>query len=133
MESKTKFILTYVAGIVTGSVLLFVIGCIINAKNSSAQKEDIVMFDSPRNTVPGKTFKVFQVFSDGSALSSGDDSSDNNFGLVVLFLGDESTSYYDDQKIEIPKLNVVRQIGNYSYIARNGMDKTVPIVKIIKK
>ena len=30
MESKTKFILTYVAGIVTGCVLLFVIGCIIN-------------------------------------------------------------------------------------------------------
>ena len=131
MESKTKFILTYVAGIVTGCVLLFVIGCIINAQNSSAQKEDIVMFDSPRNTVPGKTFKVFQVFSDGSALSSGDDSSDNNFGLVVLFLGDESTSYYDDQKIEIPKGKVARQIGNYSYTTNMGVEKTVPIVEIM--
>ena len=131
MESKTKFILTYVAGIVTGCVLLFVIGCIINANNSSAQKEDIVMFDSPRNTVPGKTFKVFQVFSDGSALSSGDDSSDNNFGLVVLFLGDESTSYYDDQKIEIPKGKVARQIGNYSYTTNMGVEKTVPIVEIM--
>lgn len=131
MESKTKFILTYVAGIVTGCVLLFVIGCIINAKNSSTQKEDIVMFDSPRNTVPGKTFKVFQVFSDGSALSSGDDSSDNNFGLVVLFLGDESTSYYDDQKIEIPKGKVARQIGNYSYTTNMGVEKTVPIVEIM--
>ena len=131
MESKTKFILTYVAGIVTGCVLLFVIGCIINAKNSSTQKDDIVMFDSPRNTVPGKTFKVFQVLSDGSALSSGDDSSDNNFGLVVLFLGDESTSYYDDQKIEIPKGKVARQIGNYSYTTNMGVEKTVPIVEIM--
>ena len=131
MESKTKFILTYVAGIVTGCVLLFVIGCIINAKNSSAQKEDIVMFDSPRNTVPGKTFKVFQVFSDGSALSSGDDSSGNNLGLDVLFLGDESTSYYDDQKIEIPKGKVARQIGNYSYTTNMGVEKTVPIVEIM--
>ena len=83
-------------------------------------RTEVVMFDSPRNTVPGKTFKVFQVFSDGSALSSGDDSSDNNFGLVVLFLGDESTSYYDDQKIEIPKGKVARQIGNYSYTTNMG-------------
>lgn len=86
MESKTKFILTYVAGIVTGCVLLFVIGCIINAKNSSAQKEDIVMFDSPRNTVPGKSFKVVQVLPDGNALARIDNVYDDNFGIVVLFL-----------------------------------------------
>ena len=131
MESKTKFILTYVAGIVTGCVLLFVIGCIINAKNSSAQKEDIVMFDSPRNAVPGKSFKVVQVLPDGNALARIDNVYDDNFGIVVLFLGDESTSYYDDQKIEIPKGKVVKQIGNYSYMSRMNIEKTVPVVKIM--
>lgn len=131
MESKTKFILTYVAGIVTGCVLLFVIGCIINAKNSSAQKEDIVMFDSPRNAVPGKSFKVVQVLPDGNALASVDNVYDDNFGVVVLFLGDESTSYYDDQKIEIPKGKVAKQIGNYSYMTRMKIEKTVPVVKIM--
>lgn len=131
MESKTKFILTYVAGIVTGCVLLFVIGCIINAKNSSAQKEDIVMFDSPRNAVPGKSFKVVQVLPDGNALASVDNVYDDNFGVVVLFLGDESTSYYDDQKIEIPKGKVAKQIGNYSYMSRMKIEKTVPVVKIM--
>lgn len=129
MKLKTKFILTYVAGIVTGCIVFFVISCIIVANNSS--KDDVVMFDKPRNTVPGKTFKVFQVFSDGSALSSGDDSSGNNLGLDVLFLGDESTSYYDDQKIEIPKRKVARQIGNYSYTTNMGVEKTVPIVEIM--
>lgn len=129
MKLKTKFILTYVAGIVTGCIVFFVISCIIVANNSS--KDDVVMFDKPRNTVPGKTFKVFQVFSDGSALSSGDDSSGNNLGLDVLFLGDESTSYYDDQKIEIPKGKVARQIGNYSYTTNMGVEKTVPIVEIM--
>ena len=129
MKLKTKFILTYVAGIVTGCIVFFVISCIIVANNSS--KDDVVMFDKPRNTVPEKTFKVFQVFSDGSALSSGDDSSGNNLGLDVLFLGDESTSYYDDQKIEIPKGKVARQIGNYSYTTNMGVEKTVPIVKIM--
>ena len=131
MESKTKFILPYVAGIVTGCVLLFVIGCIINAKNSSAQKEDIVMFDSPRNAVPGKSFKVVQVLPDGNALASVDNVYDDNFGVVVLFLGDESTSYYDDQKIEIPKGKVAKQIGNYSYMSRMKIEKTVPVVKIM--
>lgn len=131
MESKTKFILTYVAGIVTGCVLLFVIGCIINAKNSSAQKEDIVMFDSPRNAVPGKSFKVVQVLPDGNALASVDNVYDDNFGIVVLFLGDESTSYYDNQKIEIPKGKVAKQIGNYSYMSRMKIEKTVPVVKIM--
>lgn len=130
MKLKTKFILTYVAGIVTGCIVFFVISCIIVANNSSS-KDDVVMFDKPRNTIPGKTFKVFQVFSDGSALSSGDDSSDNNLGLVVLFLGDESTSYYDDQKIEIPKGKVARQIGNYSYTTNMGVERTVPIVEIM--
>lgn len=131
MESKTKFILTYVAGIVTGCVLLFVIGCIINAKNSSAQKEDIVMFDSPRNAVPGKSFKVVQVLPGGNALARIDNVYDDNFGIVVLFLGDESTSYYDDQKIEIPKGKVAKQIGNYSYMSRMNTEKTVPVVKIM--
>ena len=131
MESKTKFILTYVAGIVTGCVLLFVIGCIINAKNSSAQKEDIVMFDSPRNAVPGKSFKVVQVLPDGNALVRIDSCFDVNFGIVVHFLGDESTSYYDDQKIEIPKGKVAKQIGNYSYMTRMKIEKTVPVVKIM--
>ncbi|WP_233399877.1 hypothetical protein [Segatella copri] len=131
MESKTKFILTYVAGIVTGCVLLFVIGCIINAKNSSAEKEDIVMFDSPRNAVPGKSFKVVQVLPDGNALARIDNVYDDNFGIVVLFLGDESTSYYDDQKIEIPKGKVAKQIGNYSYMSRMNIEKTVPVVKIM--
>lgn len=131
MESKTKFILTYVAGIVTGCVLLFVIGCIINAKNSSAQKEDIVMFDSPRNAVPGKSFKVVQVLPDGNALASVDNVYDDNFGIVVLFLGDESTSYYDNKKIEIPKGKVAKQIGNYSYMSRMKIEKTVPVVKIM--
>lgn len=133
MESKTKFILTYVAGIVTGCVLLFVIGSIINAKNSSAQKEDIVMFDSPRNAVPGKTFKVVQVLPDGNALASVDNVYDDNFGIVVLFLGDESTSYYDNQRIEIPKGKVVKQIGNYSYMSRMKIEKTVPVVKIMEE
>ena len=130
MKLKTKFILTYVAGIVTGCVLLFVFFFIVGTINSSSANDDVVMFEKPRNIVPGKSFKIIQVFPNGNALASGDDL--DNLGLAVLVTGDESTSYYDGQIIKIPEGNVVRQIGNYSYIARNRIDKTVPIVNIIK-
>lgn len=91
------------------------------------------MFDNPRNTVPGKAFRVIQVLPDGSALASGDDFSDDNIGMVVLFLGNEGTSFYDNQKIEIPKGKVAKQIGNYSYMSRSYNEKTVPIVKIMNE
>lgn len=91
------------------------------------------MFDNPRNTVPGKAFRVMQVLPDGSALASGDDFSDDNIGMVVLFLGNEGTSFYDNQKIEIPKGKVAKQIGNYSYMSQSYNEKTVPIVKIMNE
>ena len=90
MKLKTKFILTYVAGIVTGCVLLFVFFFIVGTINSSSANDDVVMFEKPRNIVPGKSFKIIQVFPNGNALASGDDL--DNLGLAVLFTGDESTS-----------------------------------------
>lgn len=53
--------------------------------------------------------------------------------MVVLFLGNEGTSFYDNQKIEIPKGKVAKQIGNYSYMSQSYNEKTVPIVKIMNE
>lgn len=47
MTQKTKFILTYVAGIVTGIVLLFVVSFCINSFNNSKGSDGVVMFESP--------------------------------------------------------------------------------------
>ena len=55
----------------------------------------------------------------------------DNLGTVVLFVGDESTSYYDSQKINVPKGKVVKQVGTYSYMTQNEMYKTVPVVEIM--
>lgn len=132
MSTRVKFILTYVAGIVTGIVLLFAVG-FIRAKSqaTSASNNDVVMFEKPRGIVPGKVFEVMQVLPDGSALATVDDMESDNFGTIVLFVGDESTSYYDSQKIKLPKGKVVKQVGTYSYMARNEMYKTVPVVEIM--
>ena len=129
---KVKFILTYVAGIVTGIVLIFAVGLFM-AKSvaTSTSNKDVVMFEKPRGVVPGKVFEVMQVLPDGSALATVDDFESDNTGTVVLFIGDESTSYYDSQKINVPKGKVVKQVGTYSYVARNDIYKTVPVVEIM--
>lgn len=98
---------------------------------TSASNDDIVMFEKPRGIVPGKVFEVMQVLPDGSALATVDDIGSGNLGTIVLFVGDEGTSYYDNQKINVPEGKVVKQVGTYSYMARNEMYKTVPVVEIM--
>ena len=78
-------------------------------------------------------FEVMQVMLDGIALATGCSILSDNYGTIVLFIGDESTSYYDNQKIYVPDGKVLKQVGTYSYMARNEMYKTVPIVKIMAK
>lgn len=133
MNNKTKIILTYVAGIVTGVVLMFMVGFLVTKLQSRSSSDEIVMFDKPRGVVPGDMFEVMQVMPDGSALATGCSILSDNYGTIVLFIGDESTSYYDNQKIYVPDGKVLKQVGTYSYMARNEMYKTVPIVKIMAK
>ncbi len=132
MNLKVKFILTYVAGIVTGIVLLFVVSFLmVKSQITTASNDNIVMFEKPRSIIPGKIFEVLQVLPDGSALATVGDFESGNYGTTVLFLGDESTSYYDSQKINVPSGKVAKQIGTYSYMARSEMYKTVPVVEIM--
>lgn len=133
MNNKTKFILTYVAGIVTGVVLTFTVGFLVTKLQAWSSSDEIVMFDKPRGVVPGDMFEVMQVMPDGSALATGCSILSDNYETIVLFIGDESTSYYDNQKIYVPDGKVLKQVGTYSYMARNEMYKTVPIVKIMAK
>ena len=134
MNDRAKFILTYVAGIVTGVVLIMAVGFFIaKSRATSASNDDVVMFEQPRGVVPGKVFEVMQVLSDGSALATVDDVESGNLGTVVLFVGDESTSYYDSQKINVPKGKVVKQVGTYGYMTRDDRHKTVPIVEIMEE
>lgn len=132
MKQRTKFILTYLGGIVTGVVLVFALGFFMAMSQSKqSANNDVVMFEKPRGVVPGKVFEVMQVLSDGSALATVDDFGSGNMGTVVLFVGDESSSFYDNQKIKVPSGKVAKQVGTYSYMTRQEMEKTVPVVEIM--
>lgn len=132
MKQRTKFILTYLGGIVTGVVLVFALGFFMAMSQSKqSANNDVVMFEKPRGVVPGKVFEVMQVLPEGSALATVDDIDSGNMGTVVLFIGNESLSYYDNQKIKVPSGKVAKQVGTYSYMTRKEMEKTVPVVEIM--
>ena len=53
---------------------------------------------------------------------------DCNYGLVVLFLSDENSTYYEDQIITVPVGKCLKQVGTYRYMTRQNMEKTVSCV-----
>lgn len=132
MATRTKFILTYFGGVLTGFVLTFVFAFMITYQgNSLPSGNDIVIFEEPQQEIKVTSFEVMQVLPDGSALARVEDT--DNLGMIVLFLADKDTSYYDNQKINVPSGKKVMQIGTYKYVTRSEMEKTVPVVEILDK
>lgn len=132
MSTKTKFILTYVGGIITGVLLMFAFAMVVNSTQqgqANSIARDVVMFDKPHQVIRANNLKVMQVLPDGSALATVDIMEDNG-GLVVMFLAKDGTSYFDDQKINVPSGKNLRQVGTYTYESNSGM-KTVPVVEIL--
>ena len=50
--------------------------------------------------------------------------------IVVLLIDYDGKTFYDEQKIKIPKNKCARQIGTYQYPTKNDFVKTVPAVVI---
>lgn len=128
MATRTKFILTYLGGVLTGIVLTFVFAFMVTSQGLG---DNIVMFEKTQKEIKVTSFKVMQVLPDGSALAGVEDM--DNFGMIVLFLADKGASYYDDQKIDVPSGKKVMQIGTYKYVTLSEMEKTVPVVDILDK
>lgn len=132
MSARTKSILIYIGGIVTGIILTFVILLFVAKSNSSnSSNNNMVIFEQPQQIIDAKSFEVLQVLPDGNALATVE--SPENFGMIVMFRAKGNASYYDDQKIEIPTGKCARQIGTYRYMTRNNIEKTVPIIDIVNE
>jgi hypothetical protein len=122
MTTRTKSILIYVGGILTGIVLTFVALTMIGA----AVHKDAIRFNEPQQEIEATSFQVFQVLDDGSALAMAQGSS--SYGLVVMLCAETGLAYYDEQKIDVPYGKRAMQVGTYKYKTHNGMERTVPIV-----
>lgn len=132
MSTRTKSILLFVGGMVTGIVITiaFLVCLGWYKTHDESNNDDVVMFEKPQQEIKAKTFRVMQVLPDGSALATVDDGIDSpNFGMVVALPGGNGMSYYDDQRIEVPSGKRVMQVGTYKYMTRQNVEKTVPIVQ----
>lgn len=136
----TKKILIYIAGIVTGVLIMMLIALIMNSREDVKENytrkfidEEKTMFKHPGECVSTKSFRIFQVLPTGDALASEIKEYEIPTGLIVLILKNQNSSYYDDQIIKIPKGKCAKQIGVFRYITQENSDKTIPIVKIMDK
>ena len=133
MTTRTKFILTYIGGIVTGIVLVFVFSyCVAMFYVKHSDETNVVeMYKEPTQTIDIRKFEMIQVLSDGSALASAEES--GSYGVIVLFNASESDTYYDQQRITIPSNKCLKQVGTYRYVSRQDENKTVPVVEVFDK
>lgn len=141
-----KKLLIYLAGVVTGIVLTFIVAIIFNKTYGDGKTESktetvteiedndgITMFKEPGDIINGKSFKVFQVLEQGAALVNGASDYDMYLGPVYLLINKDGKYYYDEEIVNVSKGKVVRQMGIFQYVARNEMTKTVPIIMIMDK
>lgn len=131
-----KSFLVFLSGFICGVIFLIMFACILVNINSSTTDTDadngITMLEHDGDCVSSNSFEVMEVLENGNALAVekvpfySDDVFSN--GIIVLFLADENKSFYDEQKIKVPKGECAVQIGIYKYY--DGTNKTVPIVTI---
>lgn len=127
-----KKVWVFISGVVTGMILLFLI--LIAISRCSDLNNDVILFEEQGECMKETSFKVFQVLDSGDALAMAiEDGYMIATGPVVLFLGEEGTSYYDEQVINVSQGMCARQIGVYRYVTKEGREKTVPVVAICGK
>ena len=93
----------------------------------------VKLFSEGSRQMPLKSFRVFQVLSDGAALAFSSEVAparsplDYN-GPTVYFFADEKNPYYNDLVITVPDGKTVQHVGTYRYKTKDGSIRTAPIV-----
>ena len=122
--------LIFAGGVVTGIVLTFLFLFVVSAFYNSKSEDGRTYFEKPGVIIEEKAFTVFQTLDQSSALVF---KKSDYLGTAYLITNDEGKYYYDNETIIVPENKVVKQIGIYKYMAKNEIEKTVPIIKIFDK
>jgi len=118
--------------------LMILCGCGTNQTPSSFYTDTHTKTIEPPKTIRNakcediQSFKVFQVL-DRFVLANVCNESDTIycFGHIVYIPKEKGKIYYDDQMIIVKSGECPVYVGTYKYQTRDGLLKTVPIVKII--
>lgn len=123
-----KNFIVFILGLISGGVLT--IGLImILAIGANESDKGMTMLEQPGECMSTNSFSVTQVIDENAALARERDLFSD---LLVLLVNDEGILYYDNQIINIPEGKCARQVGVYKYTTHSGIEKTVPIVKIME-
>ena len=123
-----KNFIVFILGLISGGVLT--IGLImILAIGANESDKGMTMLEQPGECMSTNSFSVTQVIDENAALARERDLFSD---LLVLLVNDEGILYYDNQVINIPEGKCARQVGVYKYTTHSGIEKTVPIVKIME-
>ena len=105
---------------------------------AEGQQIDIVMkkwmLNYTKNYVSKGPFEILQVLDNHNALayqiySLGRTST----GVLVLLSDKKGQDFYDGQIIRVPRGKRAKQIRTFTYITKQGISKTVPVVEIQDK
>lgn len=126
--SKKSFFIGFASGIVLTLVALFVIGVIIQNYETNVPVQRLanpVCYENKTET----SFKVFQVFSNGALAKEISDEKEISGEEMKWYLGNTvvvlGKNYYDDQILTVKN---PQRVGTYSYINKDGMSMTVPVI-----
>ena len=124
----------YILGLITGIGLTFGFAY-LKSETDETIKDNV---ENTREKFSINAFQVIQVIDDNHALAI--EAKWESFlkdympgELTVLITNDSGEYYYDDQIIKTTKTKCFKQVGIYKYNTRAGIEKTVPIVKLMDK
>ncbi len=128
----------YICGIVTG-VIVTIVGLASYASCQGRSSKDLVYFDKPEEAVKERAFKVIQVLEPGVALVNGESHPDYDseyksyWGPTYMLVNDDGKYYSDEEIITVGIDEEARKVGVYNYETKGGLEKTVSIIKIMRK
>ncbi len=128
--------LVFFLGMITGCVLTIAALVYVAKVYNVDDNPGLELFEQPAGTIESYSFRIVQVLPNGNALAFSESELFKDVahtGPVVLLLSDESSHYYDDQIVRVPKGKRAFQMGVYQYETNEGMHKTVPVVRIMSK
>lgn len=133
MKGWLKNILIFLTGMAAMFILMLFL-----APKPTDELPGLNLFENSaqEKVITAKQIEIFQVIEPNKALAHTTNHPDKIFDpdeLLVLIIGDENTSYYDDEKININENQYLKQIGTYQYITKSETQKTVPVVSIVTK
>ncbi|CDE42440.1 putative uncharacterized protein [Clostridium sp. CAG:768] len=127
-----KNILIFIAGMVTMLILMVLFGIAVNSSSNSGYP-GLTIFEEEGKCTGARQIQIMQTLEPNMALAHAKTQPNAIYDpneILVLLLGDEKASYYDDQKINVPKGMCAKQVGTYQYQSRELGMKTVPAVTI---